>query len=208
MVFINAHYDILNQRDSNESVDQRAKEKFDQYTQELWNKASTIKPFHLIDIKMARTQINKLEEANQNLTELAEQLKDKNEDLEEDKKYLEEKNELMKCSGPLGWITCQKSWVQILGFCCAIAVGFLLGAIVICSCNNPCPCCCACFKNCGKCCRWRCCQTGMYRYQILLSKLSKNNMFSDGGKAEDMKRLVECGLFEQEDYEKLIVKFD
>ena len=33
-------------------------------------------------------------------------------------------------------------------------------------------------------------------------------MFSDGGKAEDVKRLVECGLFNQEDYEKLIVKFD
>ena len=27
-------------------------------------------------------------------------------------------------------------------------------------------------------------------------------MFSDGGKAEDMKKLVECGLFDQEDYEK------
>ena len=173
MVFINAHYDILNQDDPSKPVDKRAEEKFKQYTQELWNKASKIKPFHLIDIKMARTQLNKLKEANQNLTELAEKLQDEN-------KYLEEKNELIKCSGPLGWITCQKSWVQILGFCCAIAVGFLLGAIVICSCNNPCPCCCACFKNCGKCCRWRCCQTGMYRYQILLSKLSNTTCFQMG----------------------------
>ena len=166
MVFINSHYDIANQRDSNKKVDPRAKEKFDQYTQDLWNEASSIKPFHLIDIKMAKTEINKLKKEKQELASNNIKLLGTNRRLQRDITHIREETELLKCSGPLGWITCSKNWARVLGFCCSAAIGFLLGTIVICSCNNPCNCCCSSFRSCGKCCRWRCCQTGMLNYKF------------------------------------------
>ena len=154
MVFINAHYDILNQRDSSKEVDPRAKEKFDQYTQDLWNEASSIKPFHLIDIIMAKTEINKLKKLKEELTSNNTRLLGTNRRLQREKKHFEEKTELLKCSGPLGWITCSKNWARVFGFCCSAAIGFLLGTIVICSCNNPCNCCCSCCRSCRCCCCW------------------------------------------------------
>ena len=173
MVFINSHYDIANQRDPYKNVDPRAKEKFDQYTQDLWNEASSIKPFHLIDIKMAKTEINKLKKEKQQLASSNTKLLRINGDLTGKLKHEEEKTELLKCSGPLGWITCSKNWARVLGFCCSAAIGFLLGTIVICSCNNPCNCCCSSFRSCGKCCRWRCCQTGMLNYEFLVNFLKE-----------------------------------
>ena len=183
MVFISSHYDILNQKDPNEKVDPDSRAKFYQYTQELWEKASTIKPFHLIDIKMALTEIHKLKKAKEELASNNTELLRLTGELQTNIKHMEEKTELIKCSGPLGWLTCSKNWVRVLGLICSVAIGFLLGVIVICTCNNPCTCCSSCFKSCGNCCRWKCCQTGMFNYKFLLNfpKLDVFRWWKGGG---------------------------
>ena len=147
-VFINSHYNVLGNETKPIQIDMYKK-----YTDQLWEFANRVKPFELQDIKMAQEKIYLLMAEKQNLTT---KLMKAEEELEEKKKKIED----LKCTGLFGVLTCSKTWVRVVGLVSALGIGFLLGTIVICSCNNPCcrTCCCGtCWMNC---CR-KCCQTGM-----------------------------------------------
>ena len=123
---------------------QTSRNKFEFYAQQLWEKAKTIEPFHLIDIKMAQHEIYTLKQERKNMSQIIDDLRDLKEELEHQNQDLQDKVtdskakiEDMQCSGFLGFFTCTK-WSYIF-------FAFFLGVFAVCLCN--CNCCYPCFKR-------------------------------------------------------------